>query len=174
MLLAGGSQRRRASKVSPPSRDISPVIGNRDIKEAPLATNSSTDANNVNYSNLADTYQGPGSRLQRQVLEELDVIRTADQTFNSSKQQDCDDELPEVASTVKEWLKQDTKYKDLVLKKHQEVLAKRVISKKETYKGKQQLENPIRSPIRININSRISNKDNAAQTKSITKESTLG
>ena len=82
--------------------------------------------------------------------------------------------MPEVASTVKEWLTQESKYKDLVLKKHQEVLAKRILTKRETYKGKMQLENPHRSPIRININSRISNnKDNQAQTKSITKESTL-
>lgn len=60
--------------LSPPSREVSPVGATRE-RDAPLATNSSTDANAINYGNLAESYNRTGSRLQRQLLEELDVIR---------------------------------------------------------------------------------------------------
>lgn len=77
-------------------------------------------------------------------VEELQVLKNHD---NSNQE-----ELPEVANTVKEWIISD-KYRKLVLKKHHQILTKRNSNLHDTYIAKQKVESVNRSPVHhININ----------------------
>ena len=78
-------------------------------------------------------------------------------TTEPSKQEQLvltpEEDLPEVANTVKQWL-HDHQNTNLVLKRHQEVLSQRGGGLTKTYKGKKSIDPNFPRQMRVEMNRR--------------------